>query len=180
MVPNAGLGVLYVTGGLVNLLTFGLFDLPQIEFDTSDSTLRVAVALNGRSDLLAPQDGPQEADGDFPAVLAFNELGGYIGSSWHNDKIPSGAFQDVIIDQDKGPGQQAAYLQFFAKNDAICIAYISQQWADGQTRGWLGDMGIACGRPWYWSHIVVGDDHYSPSEYPDLEVSKKAPGAHFM
>lgn len=173
MLSRGGLGVLYVAGGFVNLLTFGLFDLPQVIFDTNDSAIRVAVALNGGLDLPAPLDGPTEADGDFPAILAFNELGGYIGSSWTHEKIPSGGFSEVIVDQAKGPGQQATYLQFFARKDAVCIAYISQQWADGQTRGWLGDMGLACGRDWYYSHIVVGNDGYSPSGYPDLEISKK-------
>ena len=142
MLSRGGLGVLYVTGGLVNLLTFGVFDLPQVIFDPNDSAVRVAVALDGGVDLPAPNDGPTEADEDFPTILAFNELGGYIGSSWTHEKIPSGGFNEVIVDQAKGPGQQATYLQFFARKDAVCIAYISQQWADGQTRGWLGDMGI--------------------------------------
>lgn len=173
-------GVIYVGGGLVNLLTFGLFDVPQIVFDTNDSAVRVAVALNGRVDHPAPNDGPTQADGDFPAILAFNELGGYIGSSWDQEGIPSGGFNEVVVDQTKGPGQQATYLQFFARNDAVCIAYISQEWADGQSRGWLGDMGEACGRPWYYSHIIVGNEGYSPSEYPYLEVFQEAPGAPFM
>ncbi|KAF6235251.1 hypothetical protein HO173_006445 [Letharia columbiana] len=158
MQDNAITGILYVAFGLVALVTLGKNDVPNIRQHPDNSAVRVAVALN------APDDGPTQADGTYPAILAYNEVGDYIGwSDWqHRPHIKSGGFHDVIIEQQKGPGQQATYLQLFAGTDAVCIAYISQTWADGTTRGWLGDMGRACGRPYYYSHIFVGNDGHVP------------------
>ena len=169
MQDDAITGILYVAFGLVALVTLGKHDVPNIRQHPDNSAVRVAVALN------APDDGPTQADGTYPAILAYNEVGDYIGwSDWqHRPHIKSGGFHDVIIEQQKGPGQQATYLQLFAGTDAVCIAYISQTWADGTTRGWLGDMGRACGRPYYYSHIFVGNDGHVPGELVP-RVSNKA------
>ena len=81
----------------------------------------------------------------------------------------------MVVDQHEGPGQQATYLQLFAGTDAVCIAYIAQMWADGQMRGWLGDMGGACGMPSYYSHIVVGNDGHVPGK---CSISKQGSITH--
>ena len=153
-----------LTGGYVSLLAFSRSNIPHPAARTHDSVVRIAVALNGAKNLPPPDDSPRQADGTTPAILAFSEIGHYIGwSDWlHRPHIGSGDFVDVTIYQDKGPGKQAAYLQLFAGTDAVCIAYISQVWADGQVRGWLGDMGAACGMPSYYSHIIVGDEGHVP------------------
>jgi len=75
--------------------------------------------------------------------------------------IRSGSHQDITIFQrgePVGEGEKAPYIQLFASNEAVCIAYIGQTMADGTVMGWLGDIGRACGRPWYHSNILVGGD----------------------
>lgn len=155
--------------GLLSSTGFNQYNIPGAKALNGDnSAVRVAVALNSGGNRPSPWDGPTQADGGFPAILAFNEIGDYIGASdWeHRPKIESGGFEDVVVHQEAlGPSQQPTYLQFFAGNDAICVAYISQVWPDGQSRGWLGDIGHACGRDWYYSHITVGNDHHSPGEF---------------
>ncbi|CAD6580871.1 MAG: hypothetical protein ASARMPRED_000354 [Alectoria sarmentosa] len=129
------------------------------------SAVRVAVAINGLGvNSPAPNGGPLQADGTAPAILAYDEIGNYIGwSDWnHKPHIKSGDYVDIVVHQKKGPGQQATNLQLFARKNAICIAYITQTWADGQMRGWMGDMGHACGRSWYYSHLFIGEDGHSP------------------
>ena len=130
------------------------------EQQTQDSMVRVAVALNGG-------EGPTEADGPLPALVAFDEDKKYVGASdWGRQfaEIESGGYADIWVSR-KGPGRQPTYLQVLAHDDGICIAYISHLWRDGTRRGWLGDMGQACGKRWYYSNIVVGDDDHRPCKY---------------
>lgn len=174
----AGLfGVIFVVSGIVGVTMFTKNEVPDFPTYHSNSIVRIAVALNGRGvNTPEPNDGPTQADGTTPAILAYNEMGDYIGwSNWHHrPHIKSGGYVDVVVHQDKGPSQQATYLQLFAGTDAVCIAYISQTWADGQMRGWLGDMGTACGRPTYYSHIFIGNDGHSPGESVS-RLDKQAP-----
>lgn len=153
------LDVIFVAFSAVAVTRLNKYNLPDNPQEADDSAVRIAVAINGH-------DPPLQADGTFPAILAYNEIGDYIGSSdWIiRPHIKSGGYNDETIYQEQGPGQQATYLQFFAGTDAVCIAYIAQTWADGQMRGWLGDMGRACGRPYHYSNIIVGEDGHSPGE----------------
>ena len=160
-------GVIFVRAGIAALTMFTSAQTPNRPKNQGDSVVRVAVGLNSHDHNAAPPNNqPWDADGTTPAMLAFNELGGYIGwSNWQKrPQIKSGTFSDVTITQGHGPGQQAPYLQLFAGTNAVCIAYISQQWADGQLRGWVGDMGTACGMPTYYSHLFVGNDGHAPGE----------------
>jgi len=59
-------------------------------------------------------------------------------------------------------GEQPTYVQLNVGNDALCIAYLSHTWADGTQRGWLGDMGQACGQSWYYSDVIVGSNSHKP------------------
>lgn len=159
-------------------------DAPQIhqinpQLRSQDySAVRVAIAINGLGiNSPAPNGGPLQADGTIPAILAYDEIGNYIGwSDWkHKAHIKSGDYADILVHQKKGPGQQATYLQLFARKDAVCIAYITQTWADGQMRGWMGDIGHACGRPWYYSHLFIGEDGHSPGESSPSRDFKQVP-----
>ena len=133
--------------------------------EVGDSYLRIAVALNGGFPN-SHYTGPTQADGTAPCVSAWNKDYQYIGyARCHNDMyIPSGSFIDILVEQDRyyANGQQAPFLQLLGRKDAICIAFITQQWADGRQLGWLGDTGRACGRPWYHSNIIMGDTDHSP------------------
>ena len=138
-----------------------------------DSTVRIAVGLNGDRGW---SGSLRHAAGNAPLINAFNENQNHCGSSDNrHDYITSGSFQDVTIWQSKvGPGEQATSLQIIPTKNELCIAYISQTWADGTHRGWIGDMGRGCGRDWYYSNIIVGDDH-KPSESPSLTHSHTRP-----
>lgn len=165
--PPTMAGVIFVKAGLTALTMFTAAETPHKPKHQGDSVVRIAVGLNSHDHSApSPDDQPWDADGTTPALLAFNELGGYIGgSNWQKrPHIKSGTYTDVTVHQGKGQGQQAPYLQLFAGTDAVCIAYISQLWSDGQLRGWVGDMGTACGMPTYYSHLFVGSDGHAPGK----------------
>ncbi|KAH0565860.1 hypothetical protein GP486_000738 [Trichoglossum hirsutum] len=143
-------GIIIGIAGLINGLAFGILSvLPKMtpdKVDGVDSKVRIAVGL-------ASQMG-----GDSPYIAAFNEMTQFVGYYDPSGKIETGGFSDFNINQhcDKcRKGQQATYLQIFAGDDAICVAYIGQTWADGTKLGWLGDMGKVCGMPNYYSNIQV-------------------------
>ena len=99
--------------------------------------IRVVIALNGVEGLI-------EADGPIPAVVAFDENQKYIGSSdcfRGFEKIESGGYADIWVSQRKGLGRQATYLQILGQDDGICIACVSQLWADYTPRGVVGRYG---------------------------------------
>lgn len=176
---KAVLTVLGVFGSMVGFTGFLPNEFPNKEIhmvdrqqQAQDSMVRVVVALNG-------VEGLSEADGPIPAVVAFDENKKYIGASdWSRGfgHIGSGGYADIWVSQKKGPGRQATHLQILGQDDGICIAYISQLWADGTPRGWLGDMGKACGRRYYYSNIVVGDNDHRPCECSSCELGANIRG----
>lgn len=144
------------TVGLVSL-TF----TPHLPFDLNgvNSRVRIAIALNDK------KDGPTQADGRAPALVAFNEKEWYVGASnWvAKDHVRSGSYVDVVVHQeDNGAGQEPAYLQVLGHDDAVCVAYIGQTWPNGAQRGWLGDVGRGCGKRWFYSNVEVGKEKYKP------------------
>lgn len=164
----------YVISLVANKLHFTGFGPNEIPpWKTKDgSTVRIALALNSET------DGPFQAEGKTPAVLAFGNAFQYLGRSPYFEEdsyFPTGSYIDMEIEQYRGHGQQSPYLQIFAGNDAICIAYIGQTMSDGTTMGWVGDMGRACGKPWYHSNVGIGTDvdrKYSPDcTWLDLDHS---------
>ena len=152
--------VISVISAVIGLVGFLENNIPK-DKSLKDSSVRIAVALNGhRGEPFALY----HAAGPAPIVRAYNENKDYIGMSANFlEEIESGSFRDLRIDQDWGPGEQAPWLQIIPTTNELCIAYISQTWADGTARGWVGDMGKACDRDWYYSNIIVGQDH-KPSE----------------
>ena len=118
-------------------------------------------------------DGLSASEGTVPTIFAYNEQKGFIGqysSGSGSPTVEAGSFLDVTVDQsvtddhaDVGSGQQPTYLQLIASDNAICIAYIAQTWSDGTKRGWVGDVGKACGQNWFHSDVFVGDNHHQPT-----------------
>ena len=166
MVPNVVTNVLAVIGG--GLVFTGFQDnlMPRAStFDPKhgDSAVRVAVALDGGKPG-SKHFNPQGADGRAPGVLVYNPVYNYVGhSDWkHRPHIASGSYADLTIYQEEGPGQQTPWVQLYAGDDAICVAYVSQRMSDGTELGWLGDMGRACGQDWYHSNIVLEGSDRSP------------------
>jgi hypothetical protein len=147
--------IVLAVAGLLSGIGFGILPLiPGIAPNTpsgavsGDSIVRIGVALSGRG-----------TGGDAPYIAAFNQLGQFVGYNDKGGKINYGSFSDRIINQhckkNCKKGQQAPYLQLWGGKDGICMAYISQTWADGQKRGWLGDMAKVCNMAWYYSNITV-------------------------
>lgn len=150
------LQVLDIVAGVTGIISFGkdfLTPPPKTSVNGGDSHVRITVALN---------DHPGEsADGDAPFVLAYDDMYHLVGTNLDGHHIPNGGFSDLTIDQSAinggEPGAQPTYLQLQARNKAVCVATIGQTWANGDTRGWIGDWGQICGWPWYYSNIHVGD-----------------------
>ena len=158
--------VLAVIGGGLVFTGFQDSLMPRASaFDPKhgDSAIRVAVALDGGKPGSKHFD-PQGADGRAPGVLVYNPVYNYVGhSDWkHRPHIASGSYTDLTIYQEEGPGQQAPWVQLYAGDDAICVAYVSQRMSDGTGLGWLGDMGRACGQDWYHSNVVLEGSDRSP------------------
>ena len=147
--------VIGVVSGVIGIFQFlqGLF--PPDTNPADSSSLRIGVALNG--------NGTSDADGAVKTINLYNENQEKIGVGKGDGDIGSGGFQDISIDQSDYPGQQPTYMQLNAGTHGLCIAYITQKWPDGTQRGWLGDMGAACGQSWAYSNIIVSDDGHKPT-----------------
>lgn len=145
--------------------TIGVIPLkwqPHVHYDPkhTNSIVRIAIARNN------VRDGPREAEGLVPSLVAFNDQEEYIGASnWlSKDRILSDTYVDVVVHQDEGigaQGQDPAYLQVLGHDDAVCVAMIGAMNPRGVIRGWLGDMGRACGKRWFYSNLEVGTQGYS-------------------
>ncbi|KAK7446355.1 hypothetical protein VKT23_014561 [Stygiomarasmius scandens] len=152
---TALVNIIGVVSGVVTIVGFIQSNLPS-QNEAEGATIRVAVGVDGT-------DGLNEAGGNRPYVVGFNEVGDAIGLTENGDKIGSGQFVDMILDQNAAgedhTKEQPTWLQFTQSGtDGICIAYISVTWEDGTHRGWYGDTAEACDMKWHASNIIVGDD----------------------
>ena len=110
--------------------------------DEGFSQFRVAVGLDGTPG----SDGHKlsDAGGTFVSLRTYNDLNNLLGVGSINDAIPSGEFVDAVVGQN-GVKQQTTWAEFYAGDDASCVAYITASWYDGQKWGWTGDWGGMCG-----------------------------------
>ena len=134
---------------------------PYLPFDLGgiNSVVRVGIAINDRD------NGPNKADGEAPSFVAFNEKENYLGTSdWiANKHLNGGTYVDVVVHQiEQSQGKSPTYLQVLGHRDAVCVAYVGQTWPDGEQRAWLGDLGRSCGKGWFYSNTVIGNDGYKP------------------
>ena len=137
---------------------------PYLPFDLGgiNSVVRVGIALNDKD------NGPTQADGEAPTLVAFDEKQDYLGTSdWiANSHVNGGTYVDVVVHQiEVSQGKSPTYLQVLGHRDAVCVAYVGQTWPDGEQRAWLGDLGRSCGKGWFYSNVEVGDDGYKPGQY---------------
>ena len=151
--------VIGVVSGVIGIFQFlqSLFP-PQTTPPAATSLVRIGVGLDGTFDGQTLSD----AEGAVKGIRVYNEDQQLIGTGKGDGVIPTGGYQDINIDQSQAPGQQPTYLQLNAGKDALCMAYITQQWPDGTKRGWSGDMGRECGRDWAYSNIIIDDSGYKP------------------
>ena len=149
--------IITVISGAVSLVGFIEQNVPNKD-NQGNSIVRVAAGISSQG---------LKGGGTAPVIWAYNEqyqmIGQYIDDS---QTIQSGGFLDLNVNQNvgvngAGKGQQATYIQVVA-SAPICIPYISQTWADGTNRGWLGDMATACGATHGMSTVIVGDSGHTP------------------
>jgi hypothetical protein len=72
-----------------------------------------------------------------------------------------GEFVSRVDEHDRialnNPGQRAEYVNILNSDDATCIAWITvSQYDDTRGSAWTGDVGRACGQPWYANKEFAG------------------------
>jgi hypothetical protein len=130
-----------VFSGLIGILGFIQSNIPDRP-NQHETKFRIHVALdNARS-------GPSNAGGDAPDIRVWNQAGQFLGGAYDPGKISSGSFRDVTVRLSQP--HQPTYALFTGNNDAICIAYITNSWADGQQYAWVGNWadGSSCRQSW--------------------------------
>lgn len=128
--------IVSVIGTAVSILSFLDSNFPDPQESGSVTAFSVGLDTDGLSD----------AGGDLPDIRLWDEAGQFLGATYDPGSINSGASgQEVKISHDSGyEFSQSTYALLTANNDAICIAYISHTWADGNKWAWTGDWGRAC------------------------------------
>ena len=137
-------GVVDVIGIIVGLLGAGL-DVAKMTSDSeapsprdgTTSNVRVAVGLDSPG-------GLNQAEGKIDVRL-FNENGQELGAPAVDQYCGSGDTScDITITHDSDKtGQQGTYGLFTGNDDAICIAWTTVTWPDGNKWGWTGDWAAA-------------------------------------
>ncbi|TLS23577.1 uncharacterized protein PpBr36_06449 [Pyricularia pennisetigena] len=143
--------IIGVVSGVLGIIQFAQDAFPEKQ--KPGSSVRIAVGLDSAG-------GLNNAGGNVPGVALFNEVGGFLGQAQNNGQVQDGNFADLTVTQSSG--QQAAYGLVQAGSDAVCIAYTSITWPDGNQYALTGDWGEACGGSWYYSNIFVQSSGYKP------------------
>lgn len=139
--------VIGLFGTILGIVQFGLDNFPQEE--TASSVIRIAVGLDNPS-----PGGLSNAGGDLPDIRLFNEFGEFLGINSDGSEIQDGNTKEIKVTHNDDNGQQATYTLFSANDNAICIAYATITWPDGQNWGWTGDWGQRCNGAWFFSNLT--------------------------
>lgn len=149
----AAIEIIGVVSGLLGLVQFGIDNFAAPE--TAASKLKIGVGLDIAG-------GLNNAGGDLPDVRLWNEGGEFLGISADPGKIDDGSTKEITVSHKGDNGQQATYALFSANTDAICVAYVSITWPDGNEYGWIGDWGRQCGATWYFSSLYIKGTEHQP------------------
>ncbi|KAK7970092.1 hypothetical protein PG996_001473 [Apiospora saccharicola] len=122
--------------------------------ESDDSVYRIFVGVDGTE-----HNGEElsAAPGVIDAVKVYNTNhdlmgtgpGGMIGFNGHG-------FGDVTASQ--LGSQQSIFTEFFAGDDAICMAAIGATMPGGTNWGWVGDWGKLCNLDWFYSGYHIKND----------------------
>jgi hypothetical protein len=126
--------------GILGVLGFIQSNIPDRP-NQRETKFRIHVALDG-------PNGPSNAGGDTPDIRVWNEAGQFIGATYDPGKVRHGSFRDVTVRLSQP--NQPTYALFTGNDDAVCIAYITNSWADGQKYAWVGNWADrwACKQSW--------------------------------
>ncbi|KAG9232657.1 hypothetical protein BJ875DRAFT_485887 [Amylocarpus encephaloides] len=137
--------------------------------DLPERTTVVTVGYGSDDSGVGP--GGHELGGNIPGVRTFDVAGHPLGRTKANTGrgpdaiLKGGATATVnVLAKDGYDGVSPYYLAISAGgNDAICISFIQMVRPDLQVFGWTGDIGKACGAPWYPSNREVNTNHTKPA-----------------
>lgn len=103
----------------------------------------------------------ESTSGNFPGVALWDADGGLIGfEDGTSSKIKDGTSGDIQVSSD---GRSAEYIGVSnGGSDGLCISSLAITMSNGDQLGWFGDVGMACGAPWYHSKEILGNDDYRP------------------
>ncbi|KAI8624351.1 hypothetical protein F5Y19DRAFT_491096 [Xylariaceae sp. FL1651] len=122
------------------------------------STYKLRVGENGH--------GLSDAAGTIDHIKAYNDDGNLIGTG-DGAYFTSGGIGTLAAIQADDNTQQAVITEFYASNDGVCIAWITEQSIEEDTKwGWTGDWAYTCGLNYYLSNVYVRDMYSLPSETP--------------
>jgi hypothetical protein len=154
------MSVLKTIGLMADVLGIWSFFADQVPSPSNTATVfRIAVGLDGTRDPNTPNTALSNAGGAIDSIRVYNGNGALIGVGSLRDPIGEGGFSDAVVRQED-LAQQAVWTDFYAGDDAVCIAYITATWHDSQKWGWTGDWGSYCGLPGYPSGIFVRPPGY--------------------
>lgn len=136
--------------GLVSSL-FATINIPAASFapaqHQTSTKVRVYAGLSGSA--------AESTSGNIPGVALWDSAGAFIGKAMgvYNYVIDDGSSYDVEV---KGKMASADYLSVSAfGRDGLCVAAVAVTSPTGKQAGWLGDVGMRCGAPWYPSNLVI-------------------------
>lgn len=137
--------------GLVSSL-FQNINIPVSPFappqHASSTKVRVYAGISGSG-------ATESTAGNIPGVALWDGNATFIGKAMgvYNYVIGEGKYYDLEV---KGRQLSANYLSVAAfGKDGLCIAAVAVTSPTGYQAGWLGDVGMKCGAPWYPSNLVV-------------------------
>ncbi len=156
---------LNVVGAIAGVVGIGMM-IPGLipDKDKHEPIVRIAAGLTSNTE--------DTTSGNTPGVTLYDIMGRMIGSTEGKaDIIKDGAFTDIKVPFNEGVGTKPAeYIAVTdGGNDALCIAYISLTNPDGGKHVWYGDIGKACGHPWYHSMLKTGKIGASEKEGYDYQ-----------
>ncbi|RYP56956.1 hypothetical protein DL769_009790 [Monosporascus sp. CRB-8-3] len=136
-----GLGLLADVLGI-----YSFIDSQIPDSNTAGATFRIQAGLDGYKNAHDPQGGLTQ-------IKLYNVLGDFIGSGGGINYIGPGDYADVTVEQDVR--NQALTAEFYASDNAICIATITTTLHDDTKYAWVGDWGKICHAKWYYSGVAV-------------------------
>ncbi|ETS77101.1 hypothetical protein PFICI_10975 [Pestalotiopsis fici W106-1] len=142
-----------VITGLLGVWQFAEDHFPADE--TPASNYRVTVGLEGFD---ANGQTLTNAKGEIETIKTYNVQHELIGSGG-GLTVGDGEddqFGDIKVDQEGN--SQSIWTEFFAGDDAICIAAITTTMEEGTKWGWTGDWGYWCGLNWFPSGYRLKND----------------------
>ncbi|KAJ2987614.1 hypothetical protein NUW58_g4406 [Xylaria curta] len=148
-----------LVGSVLGIWQFAESLLPTHTVDASAYSIRAGV--DGTDD----HNGGSlnNAGGGIDLIKTYNNNGELIGSGGRG-YIESGGRGTFSTEQTNS--QQSIMTEFYATDDALCVAYITATMEDGTQWGWTGDWGYTCGLNWFPSgtHLQnsAGDDDITP------------------